>query len=126
MNLFRSLVLATLIMVVGCTHPSPRVTVDVLDTILSITPRAEHAAETALLDQIALFGPGDGLILIPITGDAENDAGGRILRLVVPIERQAYDNDLRQFGDEHFRSQGVVGTFGRRDSRGICRHGLRR
>lgn len=35
----------------------------------------------------------------PIIGDAQNDAGGRILRLVSPTERQAYDydNDLRRF-----------------------------
>jgi len=81
----------------SCSHPVPKVTVEVLDTSLSITPRAEHAAETAMLDQISRLGRGDRLILIPITGDAQNDAGGRILRLVTPNEREAYDNDLRRF-----------------------------
>jgi hypothetical protein len=67
-----------MILIAGCVHPIPKVTVDVLDTSLSITPRAEHAAETAILDQIVRLGRGDQLILIPITGDAENDARGRI------------------------------------------------
>lgn len=93
----RSLTFALLILLAGCSHPVPRATVVVLDTSLSITPRAEHAAETAILDQISRLGRGDRLIVIPVTGDAQNDAGGRILRLVAPRERQAYDNDLRQF-----------------------------
>jgi hypothetical protein len=88
---------AALIFLVGCAHPIPKVTIDALDTSLSITPRAEHAAQTALLDQISRLGRGDSLILIPITGDAQNDVGGRILRFTAPTERQAYDNDLRRF-----------------------------
>jgi hypothetical protein len=91
------LVFPLLILLTACSHPAPKATIDVLDTSLSITPRAEHAAENAILDQISHMGRGDRLIVIPITADAENDAGGRILRLVAPIERQAYDNDLRRF-----------------------------
>lgn len=97
MNAPRPFALATLILLAGCSHPVPRMTVDVLDPSLSITPRAEHAAQTAILDQISRMGRGDRLILIPITGDAENDAGGRILRLTAPSDREAYDNDLRRF-----------------------------
>ena len=97
MTALRSFAFASLILLAGCSHPVPKATVEVLDTSLSITPRAEHAAENAILDQISHMGRGDRLILIPITGDAENDAGGRILRLVAPTERQAYDNDLRRF-----------------------------
>jgi hypothetical protein len=95
--MFRFFTLATLILLAGCSHPVPKATVDVLDTSLSITPRAEHAAENAILDQISRLGRGDRLIVIPITGDAQNDAGGRILRLVAPTERQAYDSDIRRF-----------------------------
>jgi len=43
------------------------------------------------------MGRGDRLILIPVTGDAQNDAGGRILRLQAPTVREAYDVDLRRF-----------------------------
>lgn len=97
MTVLRSFAFATLILLAGCSHPVPKVTIDVLDTSLSVTPRAEHAAETAILDQISRLGRGDRLILIPIVGDAQNDVGGRILHLVAPTERQAYDNDLRRF-----------------------------
>lgn len=94
---FRCVAFMSLILLTSCSHPAPKVTVEVLDTSLSITPRAEHAGETAILDQISGLGRGDQLILIPITGDAQNDTGGRILRLAAPTEREAYDNDLRRF-----------------------------
>ncbi len=94
---FSSLALASLIVLTACSHPVPKATVEVIDMSLSITPRAEHAAENAILDQISRMGRGDRLIIIPITGDAQNDAGGRILRLVAPTKREAYDNDLRRF-----------------------------
>lgn len=97
MNSPRIFAFAALTLLASCSHRVPTVTVDLLDTSLSITPRAEHAAEDAIFGQIARMGRGDRLILIPITGDAENDAGGRILRLTAPVERQAYDNDLRRF-----------------------------
>lgn len=73
------------------------VTVEVIDTSMSITPRAERAEENAIADQISSMGRGDRLILIPITGGAENDAGGRILRLTAPTARETYDADLRRF-----------------------------
>lgn len=97
MNSPGSLAFGALILLIGCAHPMPTVTVEALDTSLSITPRAEHAVQNAILDQISRLGPGDRLIVIPITGDAQNDSGGRILRLVAPTEREAYDNDLRRF-----------------------------
>jgi hypothetical protein len=97
MNSHRIFAFAAVTLLAGCSHPVPKVTVDALDTSLSITRRADHATENAILDQISRMGRGDRLILIPITGDAQNDAGGRILRLVAPIERQAYDDDLRRF-----------------------------
>jgi hypothetical protein len=46
------------------------------------------------------MGRGDRLILIPITGDAQNDAGGRVLRLTAPTEREPYDTDIRRFQSE--------------------------
>jgi hypothetical protein len=47
---------------------------------------------------------GDRLVLIPITGDAANDAGGRILRLSAPTKRETYDTDLGRF-QERARKQ---------------------
>jgi hypothetical protein len=51
----------------------------------------------AVENQIAHMQRGDMLVLIPITGDASNDSGGRVLRLSVPTERETYDADLRRF-----------------------------
>src|ERR1041385_2657889 len=40
---------------------------------------------------------GDKLTIIPILGDTEAEASGKILRFEVPANRQAYDIDLREF-----------------------------
>jgi hypothetical protein len=69
-------------------------------TSLSITSRAEKAALDAVHAQIGHMKRGDTLILIPITGDAANDAGGRVLRLSAPIQRESYDTDLRRFQEQ--------------------------
>jgi hypothetical protein len=54
----------------------------------------------AVQNQIAHMQRGDTLVIIPITADVANDAGGRILRLSAPTQRETYDADLR-----HFRGQ---------------------
>jgi len=83
--------------VTGCSHRVPIATVELIDTSLSITPHAEAAALDAVKDQISSLGRGDALILIPITGDAENDTDGHILRLQAPTTREPYDADLQRF-----------------------------
>jgi hypothetical protein len=89
-----------LLLFVGCSRRAPVATVEVIDTSMSITPRAERTAQSAVGNQISHMGRGDRLILIPITGDAQNDAGGRVLRLTAPTEREPYDTDLRRFRSE--------------------------
>jgi hypothetical protein len=96
----RFLGIALVLLLAGCSHRLPQATVEVIDTSMSITPRAEHAALDAIAAQIAHMRRGDPLILIPITGDAQNDAGGRILRLTAPAVREPYDTDLRRFQSE--------------------------
>jgi hypothetical protein len=91
---------AAIILVAGCSHRMPQATVEVIDTSLSITPRAEKAALDAVQDQIAHMRRGDILILIPITGDAANDGGGRVSRLSAPTQRESYDTDLRRFQEQ--------------------------
>jgi hypothetical protein len=51
----------------------------------------------AVRAEIGRMERGDILILVPITGDELNDAGGRILRLQAPTTRESYDADLRRF-----------------------------
>ena len=97
MKPIRFVAFAAVLVLTCCAHRTPQATVDLIDTSLSITRRAEHAALTAVGDQISRMRRGDVLIVIPITGDAENDAGGRILRLQAPTVREPYDADLRRF-----------------------------
>jgi hypothetical protein len=84
----------------GCSHRVPEAVVEVIDTSLSITPRAEKAALDAVQDQIGHMQRGDQLVIIPITGDAANDAGGRVLRLSAPTKRETYDTDLHRFHEQ--------------------------
>ncbi len=114
----RFVVSLAFLLVTGCSHRVPVATVEVIDVSLSITPRAEHAALDAVGYQISHLGRGDRLVVIPITGDAQNDAGGRILRLSVPTTREPYDTDLRRF-QENAQKQFTAWTasFERRQSR---------
>jgi hypothetical protein len=89
--------IAVLLLLAGCSHRGPEATVEVIDTSLSITPRAEKAALDAVREQIDHMQRGDLLVVIPVTGDAANDAGGRILRLSAPTRRETYDTDLHRF-----------------------------
>jgi hypothetical protein len=43
---------------------------------------------------------GDGLVIIPITGDTANGAGGRILRPSAPTQLEACNTDLRRFQEQ--------------------------
>lgn len=97
MSPIRVVALALSLALMACSHPVPTATVEVIDTSLSVTPRAEKDILDAIQEQIAHLGRGDKLVLIPITGNAENDAGGRILRLQGPTTREPYDADLRGF-----------------------------
>lgn len=91
---------ALLLVLAGCWHRTPQMTIQVIDTSMSITPRAEKATLDAVASQISRMQRGDRLVLIPITGDAANDAGGRILRLSAPTARESYDTDLRRFREQ--------------------------
>ena len=99
-NSVRYTTIVVLFLLAGCTHRVPVATVEVIDTSLSITTRAEKAALDAVQGQIDHMQRGDRLVLIPITGDAANDAGGRILRLSAPTQRETYDADLRRFHEQ--------------------------
>lgn len=99
-NAVRYVAIVLLFLLAGCSHRVPLATVEVIDTSLSITPRALDAVLDAVQNQIVHMQRGDTLILIPITGDAANDAGGRILRLSAPTERETYDTDLRRFQEQ--------------------------
>jgi hypothetical protein len=58
---------------------------------------AEEKAFKAIDELISHLRRGDKVTIIPILGDAQAEASGRIIRFEVPTERQAYDVDLRDF-----------------------------
>ncbi|MDR3725133.1 MAG: hypothetical protein P4K83_11685 [Terracidiphilus sp.] len=94
MKSIRFVLLVVLCLLMACKYHTPSTTVIVLDTSLSITPRAGQAA---IGERILHLDRGDRIILVPITNDARNDTGGRILRLQAPTARESYDADLKRF-----------------------------
>ena len=59
MRNLRAAAFALLILLTACSRHIPVVTVEVIDTSLSITPRAEKAAFDAVLNQISHLGRGE-------------------------------------------------------------------
>src|SRR5882757_9481040 len=75
-----------------------------IDVSDSIEPAAEEQAFSAIDRVIAQRQRGDRIAVIPITGDAQAESSGRVIRFEVPTVRQAYDNDLRNFRNNLKRS----------------------
>ena len=66
-----------------------------LDTSASIEPEAMQEAFGAIEKLPSKLQRGDTLVVLPIKGDALNDAQGRIMRIRLSEHREAYDQDLR-------------------------------
>jgi hypothetical protein len=81
----------------GCGKQQPRHIVILPDVSGSIDRSAEEKAFKAIDELISPLRRGDKVTIIPILGDAQAEASGRIIRFEVPTERQAYDADLRNF-----------------------------
>jgi hypothetical protein len=81
----------------GCGKREPRHIVIMPDVSGSIERESLQKAFKAIDELASHLQRGDKLIVIPILGDAEAEASGRILRFEVPANRQAYDTDLRNF-----------------------------
>jgi hypothetical protein len=75
-----------------------------IDVSDSIESAAEEQAFSAIDRVIAQRQRGDRITVIPITGDAQAESSGRVIRFEVPTIRQAYDNDLRDFRNKLKRS----------------------
>jgi hypothetical protein len=74
-------------------------TVFLIDVSASIDKAAEEAAFDAVIQAVKSLHRGDSVSVIPITGDAETEAQGRIMRFRVPTVREAYDQDLKRFAE---------------------------
>jgi hypothetical protein len=81
----------------GCGKREPRHIVILPDVSGSIDRESLEQAFKAIDDLAGHLHRGDRLTIIPILGDAEAEASGKILRFEVPANRQAYDTDLRDF-----------------------------
>ena len=90
-----ALVLAVALL--GCGKQQPRHIVILPDVSGSIDRSAEEKAFKAIDELISHLRRGDKVTIIPILGDAQAEASGRIIRFEVPTNRQAYDTDLRHF-----------------------------
>ena len=82
----------------GCNkQPTPRHIVILPDVSRSIEPKSLEQAFKAIDKLVGHLQRGDRIAVIPILGDAQAEASGRIIRFEVPKERRAYDADLRDF-----------------------------
>jgi hypothetical protein len=97
MNVKRTLALMLAVALMGCGKQQPRHIVILPDVSGSIDRSAEEKAFKAIDELISHLRRGDKVTIIPILGDAQAEASGRIIRFEVPTERQAYDVDLRDF-----------------------------
>jgi hypothetical protein len=95
-NAFFALLLAAGFL--GCgKHSAPRHIVMLVDVSGSIDRDALAKVFEAIDDLVGSLKRGDRIAIIPILGDAEAEASGRIIRFEASMNRQAYDGDLRSF-----------------------------
>lgn len=85
------------VVLLGCGRREPRHIVIMPDVSGSIDRESLEQMFKAIDDLAGHLQRGDRLTIIPILGDAEAEASGKILRFEVPTNRQAYDTDLRDF-----------------------------
>lgn len=95
--LAQTVLLAAILAGCGKQTTGSHLLVILIDVSESIEHTAEEQAFTAIDQVIADQKRGDEIAVIPITGDAQADTSGCVLRFKVPTVRQAYDNDLREF-----------------------------
>lgn len=81
----------------GCGKREPNYFAILPDISGSIDRESLEQAFMAIEEVADHLQRGDRLTIIPILGDAEAEASGKILRFEVPANRQAYDADLQNF-----------------------------
>jgi len=91
------IVLVLAVALLGCGKRELRHIVILPDVSGSIDRESLEQAFKAIDALTGSLHRGDRITIIPILGDAEAEASGRIIRFEVPIERRAYDADLHDF-----------------------------
>jgi hypothetical protein len=100
------LIILVCMLLAGCTrqqHVSKHFVI-LVDTSGSIEPDAETACMKSIGKLVEGMERGDTLSVIPITGDADIESTGRVLRFQKPTERAAYDADLVSFSKQAQKS----------------------
>lgn len=100
--LLLSLAMAFCLAMSGCDleRHRPSYLIVMIDMSASIEPAARKELFTALQETPLHLKRGDTLVVIPITGDAQNQSQGRILRFTLSETRTAYDQDIREVGNK--------------------------
>jgi hypothetical protein len=98
------LVILMLVSTYGCRQTEPTHTICLVDVSKSIAPDGFRSEFKAVDDLVDRMHRGDRLTVIPITGNAAADTPGRVVTLVAPVYRKAYDADLATFREEAYRN----------------------
>lgn len=137
MRAANGLLLALCVVLAGCWRgeKSPRpLEVKVLpDISASVSDEARTDEFEAIRRLLLRLHRGDSITIIPITGDANADLQGQILRYTIPQERQreAYDADLRRLSGQvaadltRIASQVAISPGRRTDILGTLRTAMR-
>src|SRR5215469_8909127 len=123
------IVILAILLLAGCSQqpPVPKQIVILVDISASIEPQAETECLDAIAKLIAKLNRGDSVSIIPITGDADVQSTGRVLRFQKPVNRTAHDADLiglsRQVHDslQTLRIQAIGSPTARTDIFGAIR-----
>lgn len=91
----------------------PRLFVAAIDLSASIEPKARDEAFAAIVDLTKIMKRGDRLVIIPIASDPAVYTQGRVLRFELAQERQAYDQDIKQFSQ---KIQKLLGEMARQSA----------
>lgn len=96
------IIILAILLLAGCSQqqPVPKQIVSLVDISASIEPQAETECLDAIVKLIAKLNRGDTITIIPITGDADVQSTGRVLRFQKPVNRTAYDADLISFSKQ--------------------------
>ena len=81
----------------GCGKQQPRHIILMPDVSGSIDRDSLKQAFVEIDELASHLRRGDKVTIVPILGDAQAEASGRIIRFIVPTNRQAYESDLRKF-----------------------------
>lgn len=122
-----ALILGLLFAVQSCGPKQPSYVVCVVDVTGSIEPEAINEAALAIEAVVGRLKRGDTVAIIPITGDADSESPGRILRYTAGERREVYDADLKRLVDEakagiaELRAQALAAPARRSDVLGAVR-----